>query len=231
MKTLAIIPVKAHSTRFPDKHTKALGNINIVERAARQAVASKCFDEIWIVSSSHYWVPVAAVHDAQFIERPKHLEELNIHVLRTIEWLNQYGIALEFERQVLLQATNPCRTIQDIQGCMKMLEGEFTNSVCTVVDMGEVHPSRMFKKGINHNLSPYVQCEQWTDTQQLRCAYMRDGGVYAWKRTAIVANDFRTLLPQVVKGYEVPIERSIRIDTESDFARAEKVLTGSDPVA
>ena len=53
MKTIALIPARLESRRFPNKLIKKLGGIPIIVRTYQAALDTKLFDEVYVVSGNN----------------------------------------------------------------------------------------------------------------------------------------------------------------------------------
>ena len=52
MKTIALIPARLESERFPNKLIKKLGGVPIIVRTYLAALDSKLFDQVYVVSGN-----------------------------------------------------------------------------------------------------------------------------------------------------------------------------------
>ena len=53
MKTIALIPARLESQRFPNKLIKKLGGVPIISRTYIAALNTKLFDEVYVVSGNY----------------------------------------------------------------------------------------------------------------------------------------------------------------------------------
>jgi len=216
---LAIVPIKTNNLRFPNKHFECCGEYNLLDRVLKQV--GNLFQCSLVVSNSYFVALICQIRGIAFVQRPIGLEEENIGILSTIKWINESisdGYYGKFEKQVLLQATNPCRTDGDITLCVEALNC-YTSS-CTVVNVGEFHPNRMYVMGEGNILYHFMKNDEWMPTQNLSKVCLRDGGVYAWNVKEMKRLNYTTFIIPQCYGIEIPMERSIRIDTREDLERA-----------
>lgn len=226
MSSLGIIPIRYRSSRLPNKTFREVGGKPLIDWTLEAARESN-LNAVVIVSSCGVVKDYCVQRGFVCVKRSEGLESDNCHVLHTINWLNDmHGLERGYDIQMLLQITNPTRTSKDIDNCLTVLENvETANSICSVVEVGEHHPSRMYKQLMGSTLEPLCKNDQWTNTQDLESLYLRDGSIYAWKTKAFIDFNGRTLLPQRILGYEIPKQRSVRIDTINDLRLADKMLT------
>ena len=52
MKTIALIPARLESERFPNKLLKKINGIPIILKTYRSAIDTKLFDEVYVVSAN-----------------------------------------------------------------------------------------------------------------------------------------------------------------------------------
>ena len=224
MASLGIIPIRYQSTRFPNKTFALLGGKPLIDWTLEVAKLS-ILDEVIVVTSCKEVRRYCDERHVAVAIRPIGLEADDCHVLHTINWLNDSAMNSSFELQMLLQITNPLRNVEDINQSLDLLSNVGINSICSVVDVGEYHPSRMFRQTLLNGIEPLQSSGHWTNTQNLPKIYLREGGVYAWKTKAFLKSKEDTLLPPMTVRHEMPPNRSIRIDTPSDLARVESCLT------
>ncbi|EAJ6694379.1 acylneuraminate cytidylyltransferase family protein [Campylobacter coli] len=75
MKFVAVIPVKAGSSRLPGKNIKPFGNENLLTRKIRQVKTSKIADRIIVSSDSEEMLQMARNMGVEAILRPKDLAD------------------------------------------------------------------------------------------------------------------------------------------------------------
>lgn len=222
MSTIGIIPVRAHSSRFPNKTWAEVNGESLLRRTIRFALASKLNDLI-VVSSCEKVYEYCKKIGVNYRYRPKGFETDKAPIIDTISWLNGLvGGVAKYDYQMLLQLTNPLRTTIDINACMSLIETFKGGSVCSVTPVKDHHPYRMFKQAIGLGLVPmFKDAYQQMRTQDLPKVYLRDGSIYLWRTDRF---DGKTLLPERIVRYEVQPSRSIRVDTPADLEQVQNYL-------
>lgn len=140
------------------------------------------------------------------------------YVVRTLEERGEsYDLVAD------IRATNPLKTYEDIDGMVRMLIETGADVVCGVSKLEDHHPSRIKmmmpdnrlvdvwpepKSGLRQDLTPEV--------------YIRNGSVYVMKMEALLAGVHFS--GGDIRGYEMPLERSLNIDSEMDLRLAEVML-------
>ncbi|OGZ95161.1 MAG: hypothetical protein A3I44_03680 [Candidatus Sungbacteria bacterium RIFCSPLOWO2_02_FULL_51_17] len=133
------------------------------------------------------------------------------------------AIGAPFEYVVILQPTSPFRTAEDIDGTVQKLIETGADSAVSIVQVssGE-HPIKMKKLEGDRVLHYAIPEPEGTRRQEFPPAYKRSGAVYAMKRNTLMKEG--KLYGAHVAGYVVPKERSIDIDDEFDWIRAEYMV-------
>jgi len=224
MSSLGIIPIRFQSTRLPNKTFRLCANKPLIDWTIESARKS-FLDDFIVVSSCKIVRQYCGEHKIKCVIRSAGLESDETSILHTISWLNESHLNNAFSIQMLLQITNPTRTIQDINECLALMNIQSINSVCSVVNVGEFHPSRMYRPTLGRGIEPLLPNRQWGNTQQLPKIYLRDGSIYCWRTDVFLKPHNDTVLPERVMSYEIESERSVRVDTLKDLERAEKYLT------
>ena len=129
---------------------------------------------------------------------------------------------------VWLRPTAPLRTVQDIEAAIQLLLETGADCVRSVTLAGH-HPYWM-KRLDGDRLVPFVDGvdeSKYYRRQLLPSAYRLNGAVdVTWYRTVMEKG---LLYSGDVRGYVMPVERSIDLDSELDFALAELLLQMREP--
>ncbi|HEX8660852.1 MAG TPA: hypothetical protein VF686_03215, partial [Brevundimonas sp.] len=123
---------------------------------------------------------------------------------------------------VLLQPTSPLRTADDIEATLAVMVGTGAPGAVSVSE-APCHPYLIFQRDPAGRLSPFVEkpAEVGWRRQDLPPAYRVNGAVYAADLAWLRAE--RTLCKaSETAAYEMPVERSIDIDTLEDLQAAER---------
>ena len=137
------------------------------------------------------------------------------HVLSTLDG--------EFDYLVFLQPTSPFRTTTDIDGCLELLAASDADSCVSVVPT-HVKPEWLFHVEGGALLVPVSGQPPPQRRQELRPAYELNGAVYAARLSAYRRT--RSFHTGRTLAWIMPVERSVDLDEESDFERAEALLRG-----
>jgi CMP-N-acetylneuraminic acid synthetase len=96
------------------------------------------------------------------------------------------------------------------------------DSVVSFYQVEQGHPYYMYTID-NDRPKPLLETPAHiTRRQEFPAVFVRNGAIYATRRNVLVEQ--RTFYGQDIRAYVMPVERSINIDTEFDFAVAEFLL-------
>lgn len=223
---LALIPARGGSKGVPDKNTRPLAGRTLLEYAVAAAKSSAVIDRIVLSTDSDR---IAAEGrrvglDVPFV-RPADLARDDSPMLPVIEHalgaLEQDGWVADIV--VLLQPTSPLRRAEHIRDAVRQLRDSGADSVVSVVELPRHLSPDYVMRVDGGRLKPFLAGgKDITRRQDARSAFARDGTVYAfWTRTVRETHSIygRDCRPLVLSAAD-----SITIDTQSDWAEAERRL-------
>ena len=129
----------------------------------------------------------------------------------------------KFDFIVELMATNPLKTVVDIDNVIKILLNNKADSVIAVNQLFDHHPARI-KKIIKGKLYDFAVKEKLEARRQdlTPNAYIRSGSIYAMSRKYVMQG--KRYFSGKSLAYILPIERTINIDDGNDLLIAKKKL-------
>lgn len=228
-RVLGVVPARGGSKGIPRKNIAPVAGRPLILHTLDAAAAASLLTRTVVSTDDEEIASVcrAVGADVPFI-RPAALagdDALTLPVVRhALEFVeDQEGE--QYDLVVLLQPTCPLRTAGDIDACVDLLVGRDAVSVVSIVDVGPSHPMRMKQIADDGRLVNYVNqgYEDMRPRQQLPRVYIRNGAVYATRRTAIV--DGGSLVGDPCFGYEMPEARSVNIDGPFDLLLAQHLLS------
>jgi CMP-N,N'-diacetyllegionaminic acid synthase len=221
IRVLGVITARGGSKGVPGKNIRPLAGQPLLFwtiQAARQAR----LDRLILSSDDAQIIRIAGELgcEAPFVRSAELARDDTpgvLPVLDAVERLRGYDVV------VLLQPTSPLRSAADIDACVDLITSSDAPA-CVSVTAVEEHPFWMYwlqPGGLLECVLP-ENSARVTRRQELPTVYRPNGAVYvariAWLREA------RTFLSAGTRGYVMPAERSLDIDTESDFVQAECAL-------
>lgn len=222
-KKLCIIPARGGSKRLPGKNIKPLNGKPLIFYTIDAVLKSELFDKVIFTSddenilntvSKNYLLPNLVVS-----QRPAELSNDTSKVIDTvIHYLDD-----DYEQIWLSLPTSPLKTANDFIKSSNMLTKD-VNSVISYTEM-EFPPSL----GINVDngyISDYDNSNPWisgnTRSQDHPIIHRPNGAIYgAWTNQLKHSKNYYT---NNTKGYFMPRQRSIDIDTQFEFELAEFIL-------
>lgn len=229
MRRLAVICARGGSKGVKGKNLRQLAGKPLIAHSIGQAKESGMFAAVAVSSDSAEILSTAREWSADYtIERPA---ELASDTAPKVPAIRHCAEAVEAETEepfdviVDLDATAPLRSIDDIQGVIGMLEESGAANVVSGMPArrspyfnlverdadGRVHLSKPPKNPIARR-------------QDAPECFDLNASVFAWTRAALFSENDSVLGGDTLL-YVMPEERSIDIDTETDFKFVEFLMT------
>jgi CMP-N,N'-diacetyllegionaminic acid synthase len=123
---------------------------------------------------------------------------------------------IKYDYIIEIMATNPLKTIKDIDKCIEILDKKKSDSVISVCQLYDHHPARIKKiengylKNFCIDENEYMMRQDFTPK-----AYIRNGSIYAFKRNILINNNSKW--GKKIIPYIMPDKRSINIDEPIDI--------------
>ena len=220
MKNLAIIPVRTGSKRVPNKNIKLFHGKPMFIHTVEHAIESNLFSKIHVSTESNEVVQICKEYglEVDFL-RPVELAEDHSDLNDVCKYvINKYNNdGLKFNNFCLLWATAPLRNTEDIINAYRMLDSNFDAVVgVSSYDLPVSCAQKISDDGILEKIFPE---EFWLSSKDIP-KRVCDNGSLCWTKISIFEK-VGNWLPNKSKGYEMPKERSVDIDTYFDWALAE----------
>lgn len=231
VKILGIVPARGGSKGVPRKNIRPLCGKPLITYTIESALKSSYLTKVVTSTDDEEISKVAEKSGSEVIMRPKELATDDSPVIDTVKHTINFikeNERLEFDYVVLLQATSPLRTTDDIDNSIrKMLEMK-ADSVVSVTEVGDKHPARM-KRIVKERIVDIFDRElDFAPRQKLPKIYIRNGAIYGARIDVIYK--YNSMRGDDCVAYIMPEERSINIDTEIDFLLAELLIKENDKV-
>jgi CMP-N,N'-diacetyllegionaminic acid synthase len=221
-KVIAIIPARGGSKGLPGKNIVRVGGkpllVWTIEAARRARHIDRLIlssdDEAIIAVGREFGCDVPFKRDARLAADDSPTMDVVLDALQRCpgyDWV------------VLLQPTSPLRSAEDIDGILERCTAAKAPA-CVSVCEAEQSPYWMYTLAVGGRLAPLLPSTA-TRRQDLPRVYVLNGAAYV-ADIAWLASTRSFLTPETV-AYEMPIERSLVIDTEADLATAQTYLRAS----
>ena len=220
-KILAIIPARGGSKGVPGKNIKPAGGKPLIAWIIKAAKKSRYIDRLILSSDDSGIISVAKKYGCEVpFVRPSNLarddssaSDVVLHALNEIPG---------YDYVMLLQPTSPLTITKDIDGCIESCINSKAKSTVSVTEPGK-SPYWMFNMGSDNTLIP-VHGQEYLNMrrQDLPLVYLPTGAIYmAEFDWFLIHMSFYT---DSTKGYFIPIDRSLDIDSELDFKLFETIV-------
>ncbi len=227
MKILAIIPARGGSKGVPRKNIKVLGNQPLIAYTIERAVQSKLLTEFVVSTEDAEIAEITKLCGAKVpFMRPLELAQdatptIDVvkHVISEYEKKNIF-----FDAVLILQATCPFRTENEIDECIEIFMKQNTDSFISVKEVPDhFNPHWVFETNEKGTLKIATGEEKIIPRrQELPKGYLRDGSIYITKTSVI--KEQNSLFGDSI-AYRVNTNiKHVNIDTMSDWEQAERIL-------
>ncbi len=235
MKRLAVICARGGSKGVKGKNLRELAGKPLIAHSIEQAKESGMFSAVAVSSDSAEILEAARQWGADHvIERPAELASdtaPKVPAIRhCVETVEQESKSV-FDVIVDLDVTAPLRSLDDIRGAIERLEASDADIVVSamparrspffnLVELDEQDRVHLSKK-------PEVPIARRQDAPE---CFDLNASVFVWRRSGLFSGE-DTVLGDNTLLFEMPEERSIDIDTETDFKFVEFMMTRKDSAA
>ena len=222
-KTIAFIFGRGGSKGLKNKNLLTLGEKPLIAHGIDLAKEIKEIDKIFVSTDSDEIANIGMKYGAEIIKRPNELATDN-----SPEWLSwQHAIKFfnkkygKFNKFISLPPTAPLRSTDDVQRSLDALTGK----VDIVLTMSKSNRNPWFNMvtcGKNSNLSLINENNIINRRQDAPKCFDICTVAYVSRPDFIIKK--KSIWDGIVKGIEIPIERSIDIDNKFDFEIAEFLI-------
>lgn len=225
MRRIAIIPARSGSKGLKDKNIKDLNGKPLIAYSIEAAINSNKFDKVFASTDSQKYADIAIKYgaDASFLRSEKNSSDTagSWDVVReVIGRLKENGEY--YDEIMLLQATSPLRSVEDIHNALDLLHRRKGRAVVSLTecDHSPIWCNTLPEDG---GMDNFDRAEYKDLPRQLLPKYYRyNGALY------LVTNEelynVNHMLEHGCYAYIMPQSRSIDIDTALDFVIAETIM-------
>ena len=222
---VAFIPVRGGSKSVPLKNIKEILGHPLVYWAVRAASECEYIDKVYVSTDSEKIRAVVSAfkkselnlfHKVEIINRS---EESASDTASTESAMLEFAVKYDFENIVLIQATSPMLTADDLTGGFQLFKSPDTDSVLSCVrqyrflweknEMGNVCPS-------NYD----VDCRP--RRQDFSGYLMENGAFYITSRERLLK--YKNRISGKIKAYEMNEDTAFEIDEPSDWIIVEALM-------
>ncbi len=221
-KVLAIIPARGGSKGVPGKNIRAIGGKPLVAWTIEAATASRYIDRLILSSDDDDIIRLAKTYGCEVpFRRPAELATDDASTVDTVLHAVD-NIEEKYDLLVLLQVTSPLRTTVDIDCCIELYAQTQASSVVSVTET-EKSPYWMYTIDEQSYLAPLLANDELPQRRQdAPKVYLLNGAIYVIGVEKFLES--KSFVLDKTQAYEMPKERSIDIDTESDIVAFEELI-------
>lgn len=228
IRTLAVTLARGGSKSVPKKNIKLLSGIPVIAHTIREALRSN-FINRYVVSTDDVEIQKIALSygaECPFLRPAEFATDIASSVAalqHAVDWVEKEE-GMQYDYVIELMATNPMKTVDDIDRCIKKLIDTGANSVIAVHRLYDHHPARI-KKIVDDRIVDFCVPETLESRRQDLApdAYIRSGSIYALRRDHLMVQGQRYGSADS-RPYILPPERAVNIDSEIDFLIAEQLF-------
>lgn len=221
MKKICLIPARDGSKRLKNKNIKELGGKPLVAWTIECAINSNIFDEIILSTDSEVIASIGSSFGLPNVGlRPKHLSDDYSTASDVIKYYLENREDANF---CYLQPTSPLRNTDDVKYSFELME---KNNAYSVISVNELHLPDNWVYRSEQSFELFMGNITTKRSQDYFPRYMLNGAVY-WFNSLQFKKHNTHLIPEKCYPYIMPQNRSVDIDTESDFKLAEFYINSS----
>ena len=234
MTIYALVPARYGSKGVPMKNHRALaGGLSPMWLAVNCAMAVDAIDCVVVSADSDEapWNAPEPTGRLHYLRRRDELAQDDTPMLAVVQDAMLSYPGMPDDVWLIVQPTQPLRTSAHVQAAITLLEESGADSVVSVVVLPLTHAPE-FQCVIGDGLKParwWCECgpahleDMNPCRQDVGPAYIRDGTVYAFRRSTVTR--YGNIYGQDVRPLIIPPEETCPLDTEADWAEAERRLT------
>lgn len=226
MTALGLVIARGGSKGLPRKNVRPLGGRPLIAHTIAAALGCRSLDRA-VVSTEDAEIleiargagcPAPFVRPAELADDKSSTVAVTFHAL---DWLDAHE-RYRPDVVVLLPATAPFRASEDIAAALATLRSHDDADAVVAVTEPEYPPFWMLSLTEGRLAWLFPEGGRVSRRQDLPQAYRPNGSIYAIRVAAL--REQRTFYPRVTRGYVMPRELSVNIDSEMDFRLAELLL-------
>lgn len=219
-RLLAVVPARGGSKGVPRKNVREVGGRPLIAWSLQAARESRYVDTTIVSTDDEEIAAVARAHGGTVpFMRPSALATDQAPTIDVV--LDALQRCPDHQWVLLLQPTSPLRLAADIDtaidNCLKA-----NAPSCVSVCAAQESPYWMYAITNDGHMKPIVPATAHTRRQDLPPAYSLNGAIYL-ARVDWLQRERAFVRPETV-AYEMPLARSLDIDTESDLLQLQTLL-------
>ena len=214
MSLLAIIPARGGSKGIQNKNIIDFLGKPLIHHTIQAALNSLSIDSIIVSSDNKEIIETSLKFENIYIDhRPASLATDESHIIHTI--LRIIKAYPNYDEVILLQPTSPLRNSEDIDSIKIFKSKKQLKSVVSICKC-ETPPELIYKMNEKEILEPLLKYENINKRrQEFSKVFQINGAMYIADKEWIEKE--QKLISKETVGFEMPLERSVDIDSDIDL--------------
>lgn len=219
---IAVIPARGGSRRVPRKNIRLFGGRPAIAYTIDAALESKLFGRVIVTTDDAEIANVSRECGAEvpFLRDPALSDDMTPVSAATADALDRLGDGIEAVAQLMPNC--PLRTADDVRASHAAFVESGSDSQISVTRFGWQNPWWAAELDEHRRLVPRFPEMALVRSQDLPALFCPTGAVW-WARTVVIRQR-RTFHVEGRTGWEMPWQRAVDIDTESDWEMAEQLM-------
>lgn len=224
---LAIIPARGGSKGLPGKNIKPILGKPLLQWTIEAGKNSRYIDELIVSTDCNKIAKVAKDCQAKVpFMRPDHLAgdtATSFDALKHAIEFYSSELHREFDYIIMLEATSPLRTAEDIDNAIKTLIKSDADAIVGIGRTEDQNPAFLVKLDDNNRISGYVNKDMKVlRRQEIDDVYFFEGSVYISKTNVLLEK--KTFYHSNTLGHLMPKYKTLEIDDMDDFVMVEALM-------
>lgn len=216
---VAYIPVRGGSKSIPLKNIKVIAGHPLVYWVAKAASDCKYIDKVYVATDDERIKTIVDGLKLNKIVTIGRSKESASDTASTEMAMLEFANMVDFDNLVLIQATSPLLTSDDLNGGFGLFDSKGTDSVLSVVRQKRF----CWKKEDNGNVNPVnYDYQHRPRRQEFEGFLVENGAFYITSKERLIKS--RNRISGNIKAYEMDEASYFEIDEESDWIVVEHLL-------
>lgn len=216
---IAFIPVRGGSKSIPLKNIKELCGKPLVYWTVKAAALAKGIDKVYVSTDSDAIRDAVEKFEFDNVEVVGRSPETASDTASTESAMLEFAEEYDFENMILIQATSPLLTAEDLEGGLELYHQENTDSVLSVVRQKRFHWA-VNEEGIAHPTNyDYLNRPR---RQEFDGYLVENGAFYITSRERLL--DSKCRISGNIRVYEMSEDTFVEIDEPADWLIVEKFM-------
>ena len=221
-KILAITLARGGSRRVPKKNIADINGKPLLSYTIDETSKSKYIDKYVVSTDDPDIAGVALASSVEVHDRsPAQAQDTSTSADALTAVVTEGGYQ-DYDYLIEIMATNPLKTVEDIDGVIEKLEQTGADSVVSVVRIWDHHPSRVKYIEDDRLVDFYPEIPESRRQDLTPAAYVRNGSVYATTMSSFLEHKIR--LGPDTHPYVMDESKTINIDEPIDLELARLLL-------